>query len=57
MKKPRSRTRDRVIPLTPAQYADLKRALMWPEERANYDKVSKPTNLSEMSFAFPKVAA
>ena len=47
----KTKNKDREIPLTPEQYADLKRALMWPEEREHYDRVSKPTRLTELTFA------
>lgn len=40
----------RDIPLTDKEYADLKRALQWPEDLPHYDKVAKPTNLSELTF-------
>lgn len=40
----------RDIHLTDEEYADLKRALQWPEDLPHYDRVAKPTNLSELIF-------
>jgi hypothetical protein len=38
----------RVIPLNRKQYEDLKRALQWPEDLEKYDKLAKPTPLTEI---------
>ena len=40
----------RVIKLTPEQYNDLERALQWPEDLEWWDRINKPTRLTELSF-------
>jgi len=42
--------KDRDIPLTPKEYEELARAMQWPEDLAQWDKVAKPTNLKEVGF-------
>lgn len=39
---------DRGIKLTEEEYADLERAMQWPEDIKQYDRIAKPTNLSEI---------
>jgi len=46
----KTKPKDKDIPLTVEQYSELERALQWPEDLEKYDKVSKPTNLNELSF-------
>ena len=41
---------DRDIQLTDEQYAELERALQWPEDLEKYDSVAKPTNLTELGI-------
>ena len=38
------------IELTQQEYLDLERAMQWPEDLARYDRIAKPTNLSELSY-------
>lgn len=38
----------RVIPLSPEEYAELERALQWPEDLERWDRNAKPTNLVEI---------
>lgn len=39
-----TRSRDaRAIPLSPAQYRELERAMQWPEDLARWDRIDKPT--------------
>ena len=41
------------IELTPDEYEWLERALQWPEHIEDYDRVRKPTNLTELNpFGF-----
>lgn len=47
-------TKDRIIPLTEEQYSELERALQWPEDIERYDRIAKPTNLTELSFDINK---
>jgi len=37
-----------VIQLTPAQYAELERAMQWPEDLPRYDRNARPTPLHEI---------
>lgn len=39
---------DRDIPLTVEQYAELERAMQWPEDLERWDRIAKPTNLTEI---------
>ena len=41
-----------VIKLTREQYLELERSMQWPEDLAAYDKLNKPTNLSELNQFF-----
>lgn len=45
---------DKDIPLTPAEYSALERAMQWPEDLPAWDRLNKPTNLSELSYCFRK---
>jgi hypothetical protein len=38
------------IKLTQQEYLEMERAMQWPEDLARYDRIAKPTNLTEMSF-------
>lgn len=38
------------IQLTEEEYAELERAMQWPEDLAKYDKINSPTNLSEIDI-------
>lgn len=42
---------DKDIKLTPEEYSALERAMQWPEDLAKYDRIAKPTNLMEITFA------
>jgi len=41
---------DREIPLTAEQYASMASAMQWPEDRARWEKIAKPTNLKEIGL-------
>lgn len=41
---------DKVIKLTAADYAELERKMQWPEDLPKYDKLNKPTSLTEIGF-------
>lgn len=43
--------KDREIPLTQQEYSALERAMQWPEDLAKYDRIAKPTNLMDLTFA------
>jgi hypothetical protein len=40
----------RVIELTAEQAEALARALQWPEDLARFDRIAKPTNLTEIQI-------
>lgn len=42
----------RVIQLTPQQYKKLERAMQWPEDLPQWDKLNKPTNMAEILGKF-----
>lgn len=43
-------TQEDVIPLPPEVLAWLERALQWPEDLAEYDRINAVTNLTELAF-------
>jgi hypothetical protein len=40
----------RVIELTAAEAEELARAMQWPEDLARFDRIAKPTNLTEIQI-------
>ena len=42
--------KEKVIPLSKADYAELERMMQWPEDLPKYDKLNKPTPLTEIGF-------
>lgn len=46
----KAKTGDREIPLTPEEYSELERALQWPEDLDRWDRIARPTKLSEVAF-------
>ena len=40
----------RDIRLTEEEYNDVSRLLQWPEDLERFDRIAKPTSLTEMSF-------
>jgi hypothetical protein len=40
----------RVIQLTPEQAEELTRAMQWPEDLELFDRIAKPTNLTEIKI-------
>lgn len=39
-----------VIQLTPEQAEELTRAMQWPEDLERFDRIAKPTNLTEIKI-------
>ncbi len=39
-----------IKPLTDEEFKWLHRALQWPEDLPQYDKIAKPTKLNELPF-------
>lgn len=44
-------TKHKVIKLTPQEYAELERAMQWPEDLPMYDRTCAPTKLTELAFS------
>jgi DNA-binding PadR family transcriptional regulator len=40
----------RVIELTPDEREALERAMQWPEDLERFDRIAKPTNLTEIQI-------
>ena len=41
---------DHIIELTEQEYKELERAMQWPEDLEQYDKLNAVTNLREIGF-------
>jgi len=42
--------KERETPLTAEQYESIASAMQWPEDRARWEKIAKPTNLKEIGL-------